>query len=541
MAERLASTLVVWAACVDRPQPLEPPVQQGDVTVEQPATVDRYDVIDIGLRHRQSYPNPWEDVAITATFRGPRGEVATVGGFYYDTGVWRLRFAPRSAGNWTWSGTFTTPSGDRPLTGSFTVASGTNRGRVRRSGQNPNRFAFDDGSLFYPLGFGDCTFDSDHSGSPNDTDWGLDGGFRPPGQEAGTTVSLDAYLTAYGNAGFDFFRWSVDNCAYKLWQTIDPAGNTYLVREGKWGDELVQKFRNRGFRLMLVFFGFQPAFRDETADNARMAAVKRYIKYAMDRYGAYVDFYELMNEVSATNQWYQIVTDFIRNRDPYSHLISTSCDPPGYGCAALTATNVNTPHWYEQENELNSDARAADMVTYAKSFGKPVVFGEQGNGVQNWDPRSGVRMRLRNWAAFFSEGSLLFWNASWARDYRPTNGAANLYIGSEERGYIRVLRDFVNRFDGAGVLSSMPAVDAANVRQYVLASPRQVMIYLVHYTDHQQPVSGRSLTVNVPPGAVGGEWIDPATGTVVSRFSTGQGLQTFSIPAFTIDLALIVN
>lgn len=505
------------------------------VDVQHPAAVGQYDVLEILVNHDGAYANPWEDVRIEMTFTGPGGIVKRVGGFFYDAGQWRVRFSPSSLGSWSWSGDFTTPAGSTTISGAFAAIPSGNPGRARRSAQNPYRFIFDDGSPFYPIGFGDCTGDGNQSGSPNDDDWGLDGDFRPPGQEEGTTVSLDTYLTAYGTAGFNFYRWSVDNCAYKLWQTIEPTGNTYLVREGKWGDELAQKFRSQGFRLMLVFFGFQAAFADQTSDGLEMMAVKRYLKYCMDRYGAYVDFFELMNETMATEQWYRIVTDFVRQEDPYAHPLSTSWERTD-----LPYFDVNTPHWYEQENELDSDARAADMVTYAKSFGKAVVFGEQGNGVQNWDLRSGVRMRLRNWAAFFSEGSLIFWNSSFAKDYFG-GGASNLYIGPEERGYVRVLRGFTDLYDGGGVIAQIPAVDHANVRQYVLASPRQVLVYLVHFTSHEQTLTERTITIPVPEDGMLGRWIDPATGATLATFRADEGMANFPVPAFTVDIALALT
>jgi hypothetical protein len=164
--------------------------------------------------------------------------------------------------------------------------------------------------------------------APHSTTFGLDGGPRPTHTGGGTTTSLGNYLTAYQQAGFNLFRWSVDNCSFKLWNVISPSGNRYLETEGKWGDQLLTSLRQHSFRVHLGVFGFAPAFPNDPADTEKMNAVKRYIKYVVDRYGAYVDFWELMNEATVDDQWYQTVATYLRSVDPYAHAITTSFPRP---------------------------------------------------------------------------------------------------------------------------------------------------------------------------------------------------------------------
>jgi hypothetical protein len=163
-----------------------------------------------------------------------------------------------------------------------------------------------------------------------------------------------------------------------------------------------------------------------------------------------VDFWELLNERHASDEWASTMADHVRSIDPDRKLISTSWEMP-----SLSAIDINVPHWSESESELQSDRRVQEVATEWKQAGKPVIVGEQGNTGMNWDPLSGQRMRLRTWTALFQEISVIFWNTSWSKAgmhggrYSPGK-VANIYLGLEERGYIRVLQDFASRLD-AGV------------------------------------------------------------------------------------------
>jgi hypothetical protein len=96
--------------------------------------------------------------------------------------------------------------------------------------------------------------------------------------------------------------------------------------------------------------------------------------------------------------------------------------------------------------------RVQQQATKWKKAGKPVIVGEQGNTGMNWDPLSGLRMRIRTWTALFEEISFIFWNTSWSKTGMfhgryTAGGAANIYLGPEERGYIRVLQNFSSHLD----------------------------------------------------------------------------------------------
>jgi hypothetical protein len=146
-------------------------------------------------------------------------------------------------------------------------------------------------------------------------------------------------------------------------------------------------------------------------------------------------------------------------------------------------------------------------------------------------------MRLRSWTAFFEEGILIFWNTSFAKDYKNP-GAANIYLGPEERAYIRVLRDFIATADVDVEPITLTPPDSS-IRAYGLASARMILGYFHHFTSHGEAV--RSTLVLDVPAAATVTWIDPATGNTLQALSIGSGQQTLTMPAFAVDLALRVH
>ena len=493
----------------------------------QTALVPRYEVFEhtFALPAR-AYANPWEDVDVAVTVTTPSAKKIRIGGFYYGGDTWKFRIAPWETGRWRWSAIARNRTG--PLlesAGAFTVVESSDPGFVRRSQLDPRRFVYDDGTSFPAIGLGDCIPEEPVVNRA----WGLDGGAKTSPHDHGRGVDIDTYLSAYAASGFNLFRWSVDNCAFRLWDTIAPDGNRYLEREGRWGDDLAQRLRLHGFRIYMAIFN-QPPFPQDSEDTARLAAVMRYVQYVVDRYGAFVDFWELMNESDAADGWYAAVARTIHTADPYRHLISTSWEKP-----ALPSIDIVSPHWYTREDEFDSDLATVRQIDRWRSFAKPIVFGEQGNLGANWDPRSALRMRIRAWTAFFNEATLVFWNTSGFKGYER-----NLYLGPEERASIRSLQTFVQNvpIDARPVLVS--ASPPERIRTYGLGSGRIFAAYLHNFSDHQRLTTGVSMRIDTPL-AGRASWFDPGTGKIVATTPVQKGPQTLEVPAFVVDIALLIK
>ena len=349
----------------------------------------------------------------------------------------------------------------------------------------------------------------------------------------GSFTDTDTYLSTYSRAGFNLFRWSIDSCSFRLWDRLDSSGNVYLEAEGKLGDDLVMKLREYGFRVYMVLFN-RPAFPMNASDPAKMDTIKRYVKYVVARYGAYVDFWELMNESDAEDEWYSIVATYLRSIDPYSHLISTSYPRPD-----LSVIDINSPHWYQTEDEFSSDRVTVERIQEAKASGqKPVIFGEQGNSGQNWDERSALRLRIHSWTALFNEAFFILWNSSFAKDYRAE--AANIYLGPQERGYIANLQTFAKSIDSDVRVASIIVRPPTAVKAYALSSSEVFAAYLHNHRDHKNPSRGTTVQIRIPHEGVA-YWYSPETGTASPGFPVSAGFRTLQVPPFVTDIALIVN
>ncbi len=577
----LGLTIMV-CACHPAAQPAAGPAQA--LTVEHSqntGTVPAYEVFEITFRHEGEYGSPFFDVTIEVTFTSPTGKAIKVGGFHYgsldppkievtrpaDGGrtqvryifekadVWKARFAPAELGRWTYSYVFANTGGQQATgSGAFECVKGRNPapGFVRQDPDNAFRWVFDDGTPYFPIGLQNGVFDNSGTGSAMD-EAALEGPFRldranrpepPPGAmfkpgPSSNPQNMDVYLRRYGQCGFNLLRFSQRNFSLSLYNDLD----NYLVQEAVMVDELLRYARKYGFRVFYGIFGFGRAFNDEPGNADGMAKVKRFIKYTVDRWGPYVDFWEFLNEQRAADGWYEALIPYLRSLDPYQHPITTSWERPELG-----GIEVSAPHWYVGiENELNHDQMTASRAAEWKRFGKPVVVGENGNHTRRdpppppgvggvWDPGSALRMRLRNWAALFNEISFIFWNTSYAKD----GHFMNIWLGPKEREYVRAMQDYAYCL-GRGLRTTEVAVsDPASVRAYGLASDQRAGVYLHHFRDHDSAVTGLNVTLDVPREARG-YWYSPETAAILGSFEAAAGERTVRAPEFTVDIALLIT
>src|SRR5271157_1837427 len=522
-----------------------------------PGEVPRYEVLELSFQHNGNYGNNFFDVDLETILRSPSGVEHRVKGFFYGRDLWKLRFRPDQEGTWTYSYTFTGTGGFRKQgSGIFLCLPSNEDGPVRRSSDNHFRWVFADGKPYFPTGLQDCIY---MNGSRL-KDLVIDGEGR---DQPGRRVSIDEYFAIYGQAGFNLFRFSQKNCSYSLMDDLDH----YRIAESIATDELVSSARKNGFRVLFGFFGFhgkqqsdiralnvperamnnalgRPTEAIETPEKRELVEEeKRFVAYCVARWGVYADFWELLNERKASDQWTTLMADYVRSVDPDHKPISTSWEK-----ANLPAIDINAPHWYESENELNSDLRWQQLASKWKQPGKPVIVGEQGNAGMNWDPGSAVRMRIRAWTALFQEISLVFSNTSESKaamfggHYTPGMGA-NIYLGPEERGYIRVLQKFASRLDAGIRMAPVSLSSPTLVRGYALVSTNSAGFYLQHAANHTTPVENADVSFDFSPFGqqpLIGEWIDPATGAVVSRVNVPTRPTKLQVPPFKIDIVLSV-
>ena len=669
-----------------------------------------YEVFEITFQHDETYGNPFLDVRIDVTFTSPTGKQMKVGGFHYGSlekpeirvtpqgdrrrvdyifskaNIWKARFAPSELGRWTFSYVFSNVRGESAAgKGEFACVQGKkhNPGFVRQNPDNPFRWIFDDGTPYFPIGLQDGA--GDHWGTGSCLSGrSLEGPFRkdPPYQLAlpagplfvrgpgNNPQNADVYYRRYTQCGFNLARISQRNGFPPLYRDRDH----YLVQEAIMMDESLCYFRKYGLHVYYGIFGVDTAgaLAYSPDDLPGMEKVKRFVKYTVDRWGAYVDFWEFFNEQRADDRWFAIMIPYLQSVDPYHHPISTSGPRPD-----LPGIEINAPHRYWQvlplrEAELNCDRWVAGAAQSAKKYGKPIIVGEEGNsipgmitfqqslrnlpsfmqelkdqvasnepsvgkqiwaqmkkadrdtlmqwdpkepkktdlenfliwslrpildkknfydekafqgvhlsartqellnqGIDNltrhqlhelnrrliedaypdyvikyqdiippgvggvWDPASALRMRLRIWTYFFNEVAIVFWNTSYARD----GHWENIWLGPREREYIRALQDFAYRLDKDIRMVPVQVSEPNLVRASGLASSERAAIYLHHFKDHENPVQGLKVTLDIPKAAQG-YWYSPENAEILGVFDAPAGKGDLQVPPFTVDIALLIT
>jgi len=82
------------------------------------------------------------------------------------------------------------------------------------------------------------------------------------------------------------------------------------------------------------------------------------------------------------------------------------------------------------------------------------------------------------------------------------------------------------------------------VRGYGLVSTKVAGIYLQHAANHTIPVENAEVSFDFSPlghQRLIGEWVDPASGVVISRLGIPSQLANLKVPRFKVDLALLVS
>ena len=509
-------------------------------------------MIELTFRGTGQLKHPFANGRLTVDFASNEASRHVRTGFYKGGGIWMVRFRPPSPGPWTYTARFQHDDLRQTFTGRFNAARAGGPAPLHRDAANSNQWVTATGEPFFPLGIQDCVGADER----NDLSFVVDGEGRDDGK--GRALRAGEYFSLFGQAGFNLLRFSQRNCSPALFDTLD----SYREREMELTDHLLRTARNQGFRIMFGIFGYhghwysgklpgkiwhallvRAGAADEGVDDPSKASViakeKRFIEYAVARWGEDVDFWELLNERRAHRDWTRIMASYLRSVDPGRKPITTSWDQPD-----VQELDFVAPHWYASEPLRESDLHVIREAALWKKYRKPVLMGEHGNAGMNWDPASADRLRVRLWTGLFQEVGFVLWHTGWSKfgmyggRYTP-GAAANIYLGPQERSYTRAFGEFRSRLRGG--LRTVPvrvsAPDA--IRAYGLASASQTAVYLWHFGDPAAS-SAVDVTVALPEGVRTASWIDPATGRVLATFRPKPG-NSINAPPFVADLALLAS
>jgi hypothetical protein len=422
--------------------------------------VEKYGVVEITLKGADA-GNPFADLELTATFK--RGaQTFTPEGFYDGNGVYKVRFMPPVAGEWTYVTRSNHPDLDNK-TGSFICIEGKNKGPVRVA--NTHHFAHADGTRFFP--FGTTIYE-----------WA----FQPEAKKLETLVTLKAapfnkarmlavppykpnYISGPGTltefpfvgksrADFDFSRFN-------------PVYFQSLERD-------VKRLSDLGMQVDLILF--RPYDKGQWGfDTTSDATNQRFLRYMVARFAAYQNiWWSLANENSyikhLSDEDFDRYFQLVQKYDPYGHLRSIHNADRIYDYNKPWVTHVSL-QYYNAVKVFGVSPLLRDI------YRKPIVHDEinyEGNSASRWGQLSGEELTRRFWialtgGAYATHGEIL--------DNGWIGGGGHLAGTSPSRiGFLRTIVE-------AGPPEGLKPIDQA----FVMNAAGKAGEYYLYYFGDEQP------------------------------------------------------
>lgn len=483
--------------------------------------VGKSQIIEINLKSRSYFGTPWTEGSLSAELTSPSGRMIKVDGFYDGKNIWMIRFNPPEKGVWLYKLKWNDHGAIYTKQGKFYAKTDTSNTYLRVNNVNPKRLTIDGKTIFNGVGIQQTMLDNNKNGTPLD-DWNIGGSDQ--------IVALDKFLETYGpsGSGINIYRYGNGNSNDFLYRELGNP-TVYSLHQGTVVDNFMETLREQDIHIIFSFFHFDIPY-SHPLNEVNKKTISSYIRYIIARYGAYVDIWEIVNEYEAPSAIKSFLIDEIKRYDFEKRLITTSPED-----TTTDGIDIISPHWYESENLSDSDRRTYDFIDEFRSINKPVIFGEQGNALENWDNESPIRMRVRLWTAFFREAIMIFWSSSSTKGVSQRLPLyANIYLGEEERFYIKNLQNFTEGFPlESGVMEF--SLQNYGIRGNGLTSKNTYAGYFFNFKNPGKETSFH-YTFQVPfKGTL--QWYDPETGKIIREDNCYFDICELSSPLFKIDIA----
>lgn len=314
------------------------------------ASVPVWGQFELTVSNDNTYPNPFTDVTLEATFIGPDREEVHFFGFYDGDGqgnqegnVWKLRFMPDTEGIWHYSYSWSdgTPGGE----GTFQAIQSELPGPISAHSQNPAMWHIEDRGAFVPFFVSGPSF------------WDV------------TQPNFDAFLDyVKDKLGANGLSLILSN---RVWLECEgnpecsPTQSILSIREWKLLDQYLSELHQRELGANIMFYTDDegaPGFEQKSEME------KQLLRYAMSRLGAYalvvfdsgIDIGEYRS--ADWNQWF---AQYLLELDPWKHPVGSrhSGGSGSFECPACT---------YESRGDVHPTYEA--ILSLMKDSKKPVFF-----------------------------------------------------------------------------------------------------------------------------------------------------------------------
>ncbi|HVW94471.1 MAG TPA: DUF5060 domain-containing protein [Mucilaginibacter sp.] len=361
-----------------------------------------------------AYANPYDqkDITLDLSMISPSGMPVALP-CYFERGdtsasLWKARFAPQEAGKYTYvfrlqnkAGTFTS------ATGTFVAEKDAGPGFLHKN--TLWTFRFDNGKLFRGIGenvgwesrsFENPKWTYDYllptlakNGANFFRTWMCYWNLPLEWQKVHSTKRY-SNTTNYFNPGaikrMDDLVHLTDSLGLYFMLTMDWHG--HLMEGGGWKDSPYNVVNGGPARTPTEFFTLRSA-RDK---------YKNKLRYIVARWGysTSIAAFEFFNEIdnaafngadsiliphAAITQWHDEMSRYLKDIDPYKHLVTTSVSHRDImGMNSIAYIDFNQKHIYKHTEKI-----PAIYPDYIQTFGKPYVVGEFGYRWEDDDPKYG--------------------------------------------------------------------------------------------------------------------------------------------------------
>lgn len=293
------------------------------------------------------------------------------------------------------------------------------------------------------------------------------------------------------------------------------------------------------------------------------ATYKLELRYLIARYG-YSDkllAWELFNEVDWTDgadsynalnikKWHQEMASFIKENDPYSHMITTSYKYMNSGNLAFNLPEIDfaSVHSYDFNGKNVNTKLPSELLKVINKFNKPVHTGEigidwqSGYNCKSADP-NGVSIRQALWAGMMSGsvgGAMQWWWESWIHP----NNLYYLYQGPGIYGSkLDLTGDDYQLIDSNNVTLGK---DTANILGYKFNNRVYGYVFnksWAYYAGTPNSITALTVSTTLENGNYRLNIYNTVSGEIISTasISVTSGTCSFTLPTFNEDLAFIIE
>ncbi len=306
-----------------------------EIRFSQPAdAVDVYDFMEITINvENPSVANPFTDVVVEGQFTPDGGQAIHVDGFCdsEDGSIFRIRFMPTQPGKYSYSVKYRQDSYEETHTGSFNAVDAQQRGIVRVDPEYPWHFLWE--------GTGEHYF---WNGTTAYWMVGLNDELALQSLDRLADLKVNRvravimgrvengrawYEDVYPSDKFSFLLnpWKAERPD----SVEDPGFDVTRFNVAHWQkyERLLQRARERDIVISVIFYvdgrrsGTDPFGKEKAGGEDE----QRYYRYGVSRLAAYSNvMWDVTNEyrLFRDDAWAEKMGTFIRQKDPYDHLMS---------------------------------------------------------------------------------------------------------------------------------------------------------------------------------------------------------------------------